>query len=189
MPVERIHISKSFVPYLSLLFWPSKCFVYIYVYEIERTCAWGEKKEATNYTYSKWWCVYVFVKAIIHSWQKKRKKEKKTCIVASFVLLIHAKNVKYQETHSRSFYSLYIYILLLHRNVDDDDDAILKRKKKKKTITKKTERENKKRKACESKLNLYGHEWPFTFETDMLIVPIMLLSNMWHLRFFLEISK
>jgi hypothetical protein len=110
MPVERIHISKSFVPYLSLLFWPSKCFVYIYVYEIERTCAWGEKKEATNYTYSKWWCVYVFVKAIIHSWQKKRKKEKKTCIVASFVLLIHAKNVKYQETHSRSFYSLYIYI-------------------------------------------------------------------------------
>jgi len=101
MPVERIHISKSFVPYLSLLFWPSKCFVYIYVYEIERTCAWGEKKEATNYTYSKWWCVYVV--------DKRKERKKKTCIVASFVLLIHAKNVKYQETHSLSFYSLYIY--------------------------------------------------------------------------------
>ena len=38
----------------------------------------------------------VFVELIMHSWQKKEKN----CIVASFVLLIHAKNVKYQETHS-----------------------------------------------------------------------------------------
>ena len=117
-------------------------------------------------------------------------------------MLIHAKNVKDQETHSLSFYSshLYIYILLLHRNVDDADDAIMQRMKKKKIITckkneKKREREETTKKKKEKHVRIkYSHtnmSDPSLVETDMLIVPIMILSRRRHLGIFfvLEISN
>jgi hypothetical protein len=57
-------------------------------------------------------------------------------------------------------------------------------RRKKRLQQKKNERKKERHEACESELNLYEYEWPFTFETDMLIVPKVLMSNMWHLWFF-----
>ena len=97
---------------------------------------------------------------------------------------------------SLSFLFYSSYIVLLHWNVDnnnDDDDDVDDgpilwsegRKKKRSTnnAEKKRDREREKKgTAYASELNADEHEWPFTFETDMLIVSIVLMSTMWHLR-------
>ena len=96
------------------------------------------REEKRKNTYSKWWCAvmstYVFIRNYYSQMTKKRKEKERerwretTRIVTSFVLLIHAKNVKYQETHSFFFFTFFSeYSLLLHRNVDDKrrGDAIV----------------------------------------------------------------
>lgn len=165
----------------------------------ERVCVCKTRErrrenKATNYTYCRWWYAYEYTCV---RWSKllftvdKRKEEKKSCIVASFVVLIHAKNVKDQETHSLSFYSLhlYIYIFIFCCCIEMSTTMATRwcrgwRKRKlqhKKNEGKKQDKKEKHVGVGDSSTNMSD---PSQFETDMLIVPIIVLSRRWHLGIF-----